>query len=80
MRRLLVEVWYDLSHAQWYKGYEDLAPKEFLWDLALKNTSRSRKKLLPILYNIDNFMEMMEEEGEKEMAQQSDQEGASDKP
>lgn len=63
---------------KWYEGRENVAPPEFLWDLALKNLSRSRNTSSPIEYNIDDFMEnQVEEEEEKDMVQRSGQEGKS---
>lgn len=62
MRRLLVDAWYDHAREHWFKDFE-AAPKEFLWDIALKGMSRSKNKKLPIEYNMDEYMEMVDKKG-----------------
>jgi hypothetical protein len=58
---------YDRNYPKWYEGCENVAPNEFLWDLALTNTSRLRKETVPIDNKVDDFMEkIMEEEEDQE--------------
>jgi hypothetical protein len=48
MRRLLVDIWHDVSSPEWYSGSEDIAPKEFPLELVLKSLTRVQKKQDPV--------------------------------
>tara|TARA_R110002003_G_scaffold184_11_gene14466 strand:+ start:6569 stop:7162 length:594 start_codon:yes stop_codon:yes gene_type:complete len=57
MRRLLVDIWHDVSSPEWYSGNEDITPKEFLLELVLKSLTRGQKKQSPLKYKLVEYIE-----------------------